>query len=160
MHPAASLGTVRSTAGLQRIKNVQYLVLDAESPLPFPLASFDRVLVDAPCSGTGTLRHNPEIRWRISAEDIRDLGSRQTRILLNALQMVRSGGRLVYSTCSVEAEENEAVIRAFLSNNEGLFAPLKLSGNPELVTPDGHVRTWPHHDDVDGFFIAAFACGS
>ena len=149
------LRIVRGAAGLQRIENIQCVVLDAEHPLPFPMGSFDRVLVDAPCSGTGTLRHNPEIRWRISAEDIRVLGSGQKRILLNASQMVTPGGRLVYSTCSVEPEENEVVISAFLSNNDS-FAPLKLTGNSDLKTPEGYLRTWPHRDDVDGFFIAAF----
>ena len=149
------LRTVRVTAGLQHIQNIHCVVLDAERPLPFPEASFDRVLVDAPCSGTGTLRHNPEIRWRISAESIRVLGSGQKRILLNASQMVRPGGRLVYSTCSVEPEENEAAISAFLSNEDS-FAPIELSGNPDLVTPEGYIRTWPHRDDTDGFFIAAF----
>ena len=149
------LRTVRAAAGLQRIQNIHCVVLNAERPLPFPEASFDRVLVDAPCSGTGTLRHNPEIRWRISAESIRVLGSGQIRILLNASQMVRPGGRLVYSTCSVEPEENEAVISAFLSNEDS-FAPIELSGNPDLVTPEGYIRTWPHRDDTDGFFIAAF----
>lgn len=149
------LRTVRGAAGLQRIQNIHCVLLDAERPLPFPAGSFDRVLVDAPCSGTGTLRHNPEIRWRISAEGIRVLGSGQKRILLNASQMVRPGGHLVYSTCSVEPEENEAVISAFLRQDDS-FAPIKLSGNPDLLTPEGHIRTWPHRDEVDGFFIAAF----
>ena len=122
---------------------------------PFAPGSFDRVLVDAPCSGTGTLRHNPEIRWRISAEGIRDLANRQKQILLNAALMVKSGGRLVYSTCSVEPEENEGVIDTFLNETDS-FESIRLSELSSLVTASGHVRTWPHRDHVDGFFIAAF----
>ncbi|MGH9881634.1 MAG: RsmB/NOP family class I SAM-dependent RNA methyltransferase, partial [Pyrinomonadaceae bacterium] len=136
-------------------ENIQCVALNAEFPLPFQAGSFDRVLVDAPCSGTGTLRHNPEIRWRISAEGIRDLANRQKQMLLNAARMVKPGGRLVYSTCSVEPEENEAVVSAFLDESDS-FAPLELKENPSLVTAKGHLRTWPHRDDVDGFFIAAF----
>ena len=101
-------------ARLQNAQGLECVVLDGLEPLPFPDASFERVLVDAPCSGTGTLRRNPEIRWRISAEDIRDLSTRQARLLDNASLVVKPGGRLVYSTCSVEPEENEAIIRAFL----------------------------------------------
>ena len=147
--------TVANVARLQSLSNIQCVVLNAEGPPPFVPGSFDRVLVDAPCSGTGTLRHNPEIRWRISAEGIRDLANRQKQILLNAAGMVKAGGRLVYSTCSVEPEENEAVVNAFLSETDS-FAPLDLKDNPSLFAAGEHLRTWPHRDDVDGFFIAAF----
>ncbi len=147
--------TVANVARLQSLSNIKCLVLDGEQTLPLAPASFDRVLVDAPCSGTGTLRHNPEIRWRISAEGIRDLANRQKQMLLNAARMVKPGGRLVYSTCSVEPEENEAVVSAFLDETDW-FAPFELKENPSLVTARGHLRTWPHRDDVDGFFIAAF----
>ncbi|HET6890424.1 MAG TPA: 16S rRNA (cytosine(967)-C(5))-methyltransferase RsmB, partial [Pyrinomonadaceae bacterium] len=144
--------TVANVARLQSLSNIQSVVLNAEESPPFAPGSFDRVLVDAPCSGTGTLRHNPEIRWRISAAGIRDLANRQKQILLNAAGMVKTGGRLVYSTCSVDPEENEAVVSAFLNETDS-FAPLDLKDNPSLVTAGGHLRTWPHRDDVDGFFI-------
>lgn len=147
--------TVANVARLQSLSNIQCLVLDAEQSPPFAPGSFERVLIDAPCSGTGTLRHNPEIRWRISAEGLRDLANRQKQILLNAAGMVKSGGRLVYSTCSVEPEENEAIVSTFLSETDS-FTPVELSENHSLVTAKGHLRTWPHRDDVDGFFIAAF----
>lgn len=85
--------------------------LDASLPLPFG-AVFDRILVDAPCSGTGTLGRNPEIRWRLTEGDVRKQAERQRRILRNALNCLKPGGRLVYSTCSLEREENEEIVRA------------------------------------------------
>ncbi|MBL8174694.1 MAG: hypothetical protein JNK48_08490 [Bryobacterales bacterium] len=87
--------------------------VDAAAALPFGRC-FDRVLVDAPCSGTGTLARNPEIRHRLRAEDLADLHNRQVRILSNAIQCLKPGGVLVYSTCSLEPEENEDVVREAL----------------------------------------------
>jgi 16S rRNA (cytosine967-C5)-methyltransferase len=89
---------------------IPVIVVNAECPLPFA-RKFDRILVDAPCSGTGTLARNPEIKWRISEADIGDLQRRQIAILKNALSLVAPGGLLVYSTCSLEHEENEDVIK-------------------------------------------------
>src|SRR6185503_14083263 len=100
--------------------NLHCLILDGQVGLPFPDGTFERVLVDAPCSGTGTLRHNPEIRWRISAEDIQSLSTRQKQLLINAASSVKPGGRLIYSTCSVELDENEEVVSSFLGR-EGRF---------------------------------------
>ena len=79
--------------------------------MPFDDGAFDRVLVDAPCTGTGTLRHNPEIRWRLAPESFAELASIQTRILSEASRVVRRGGRLVYSTCSVERDEDEVSVK-------------------------------------------------
>ncbi|MFN7933148.1 MAG: transcription antitermination factor NusB [Bryobacteraceae bacterium] len=87
--------------------------MDATCPFPFQ-QRFDRVLVDAPCSGTGTLARNPEIRYRLKPEDLVDLHARQVRILKNAIDCVAPGGILVYSTCSLEREENEEVVREVL----------------------------------------------
>jgi 16S rRNA (cytosine967-C5)-methyltransferase len=86
------------------------LVADGTRPLPFA-RKFDRILVDAPCSGTGTLGRNPEIKWKLRPEDLADLQRRQTALLRNALDVLAPGGVLVYSTCSLEEEENEAVLR-------------------------------------------------
>lgn len=140
----------------QRVEHLQVVVHDAEIELPFAPGSFDRVLVDAPCTGTGTLRRNPEIRWRISNRDIVLLSARQQRILDNAAQMVRIGGRLVYSTCSVEPEENEDVAARFLVQHDD-FEQIKVNAPPELLSALGAARTWPHKSGADGFFIAAFA---
>ncbi len=88
------------------------VALDATRPLPFA-TRFDRILIDAPCSGTGTLDRNPEIKWRLRPEDLLDLQTRQRAILANSLALLKPDGRLVYSTCSLEPEENEQVIAAF-----------------------------------------------
>jgi 16S rRNA (cytosine967-C5)-methyltransferase len=85
------------------------VALDGTRALPFT-ARFDRILVDAPCSGTGTLARNPEIKWRLRPSDLPDLHQRQVKLLRNALERLTPGGRLVYSTCSLEREENEAVV--------------------------------------------------
>jgi len=137
------LRTVVSSADLQRFTGIHCVTLDGLQPLPFPEGTFDRVLLDAPCSGTGTLRRNPEIRWRISPADIADLARRQTQLLFNAAQVLKPGGRLVYSTCSVEPDENEAVVQTFLDNNE-------------RFTLSDSVRTWTHREGTDGFFVSTF----
>ena len=146
--------TVLQTSRTQRLTNLHCLILDGQVGLPFPDGTFERVLVDAPCSGTGTLRHNPEIRWRISAEDLQDLSARQRQLLCNAARVVKPGGRLVYSTCSLEPEENEGVVAAFLEMTDQ-FEPASVEVKKELRTTAGTARTWPHRDDTEGFFIAA-----
>lgn len=147
--------TVAEAARRLWIENLKLIVHDAEIALPFRENSFDRVLVDAPCTGTGTLRRNPEIRWRITPLDIRDLAERQKRILAHAARTVRPGGRLVYSTCSVEREENEEVVADFLSGNASFkLTPLSIAAR--LQTAAGEARVWPQRDGADGFFIAQF----
>ena len=89
--------------------NCSLVVLDGTQPLPFR-SKFDRILIDAPCSGTGTLGRNPEIKWRLKPSDLPDLHARQVALVRQALQHLCPGGRLVYSTCSLEKEENELVI--------------------------------------------------
>jgi 16S rRNA (cytosine967-C5)-methyltransferase len=149
------LTTLVSSASLQGLTNLHTVTLNALQELPLRENCFDCVLVDAPCSGTGTLRRNPEIRWRISPADIDELSVRQRQILQNAAKVVKPGGRLIYSTCSVEREENEAVRLSFLENNKS-FEPANLRVNGELANADSTVRTWPHRHGTDGFFMAAF----
>jgi 16S rRNA (cytosine967-C5)-methyltransferase len=149
------LRTVLETSARQGIKNLRAVVHDAGNALPFAGKSFDRVLVDAPCTGTGTLRRNPEIRWRISNRDVSELSARQQRILCQSALMVRQGGRLVYSTCSIEREENEDVVASFLDENVD-FAQLPLTLPESLQSGHGAARIWPHKDGADGFFITAF----
>jgi 16S rRNA (cytosine967-C5)-methyltransferase len=147
--------TLRDLATMQRATNIRLLVHDATFELPFAAATFDRVLVDAPCSGTGTLRHNPEIRWRLKPDDIAELGLKQRRILTNSAARVCRGGLLLYSTCALERDENEAVAEDFIKGHED-FVPKSLEAAPDLLTESGEIRTWPHRHDVDGFFIRAF----
>ena len=149
------LRTVVSTAKLHGLRSIHCLALDGLQSLPLRERSFDRVLVDAPCSGTGTLRRNPEIRWRISPADIQDLSGRQQQLLFNAAHAVKPGGRLVYSTCSIEPDENEDVVQTFLENNEA-FRLGQLPLDSSLITSPGAARTWPHREGTDGFFICAF----
>jgi 16S rRNA (cytosine967-C5)-methyltransferase len=150
------LRTVVSAAKSQGLKSIYCIALDGLQPLPLAEESFDRVLVDAPCSGTGTLRRNPEIRWRISPADIQELSGRQKQLLSNAARAVKPGGLLVYSTCSVEPDENEEVRQTFLENNDS-FESVRLALDSSLVGSSDFARTWPHREGADGFFICAFA---
>src|ERR1700752_4660849 len=143
--------TLANTVERQQLKNTSFVVVDAEQSLPFQQGYFDRVLVDAPCSGSGTLRGNPEIRWRLSPADFSLQAKRQLRILRNAAQVLRPGGRLIYSTCSVEREENEDVVIEFLDNAPE-FRSVQVDS--ALATSSGFVRTSPQRDNTDGFFVA------
>lgn len=134
--------------------SVDAVALDATRELPFDNAlKFDRVLIDAPCTGTGTLRRNPEIKWRLSADAISQLSFIQIRLLERAASVTRPGGKLVYSTCSIEREENEAVIERFLSGNEQ-FRLIRSEAYEAITTSEGFVRTFPHLHSTDGFFAA------
>jgi 16S rRNA (cytosine967-C5)-methyltransferase len=138
----------------QNLRSVHAVVHNAADALPFASYAFDRVLVDAPCTGTGTLRRNPEIRWRITEQDILALQAVQLRILRNSAKAVRGGGRLVYSTCSVEPEENEQVLARFLDEESG-WKRVSVAVAARLQSEDGGARTWPQRDGADGFYIAA-----
>ena len=125
----------------------------------------DRVLVDAPCSGLGTLRRNPDLKWRQSPKAVQEMTEKQTAILASAARLVKSGGRLVYATCSVLPEENEAIAQAFSAAHPN-FVPLsvadtltelKVADAGKLCTPDGlYLRLWPHIHATDGFFAAVW----
>ena len=149
------LRVVAQTCERLGVQGVSLVALNAEAALPFAVSAFDRVLVDAPCTGTGTLRHNPEIRWRLTSESFRELPRVQARILSEAARVLRPGGRLVYSTCSVEREENEEVVAAFLRERPDFTRAEATPAPPSLLLPGRAARTWPHRDDVDGFYVAA-----
>ena len=153
---ARRLATVDAAVKNQQLKNVSLTVVDGSQSLPFKPGSFDRILVDAPCSGTGTLRHNPEIRWRLSEEDIPRLAVQQGLLLQNAVGALKQGGRLIYSTCSIEREENEDVVEEFLKRNKTM-RQISLKHGSRLTDGNGDfLRTWPQHEGTDGFFAAAF----
>jgi 16S rRNA (cytosine967-C5)-methyltransferase len=122
----------------------------------------DRVLVDAPCSGLGTLRRNPDLKWRQSPKAVQELQAKQQAILASAARLLRPGGRLVYATCSLLAAENEEVVAAFTAENAREYEPLAarevLAGakveRSELLDDHGFMRLWPHRHGTDGFFAA------
>jgi 16S rRNA (cytosine967-C5)-methyltransferase len=144
---------------------IEVIAADART-LPFA-ASFDRILADVPCSGTGTLSRNPEIKWRLVPDDFADLQERQLGILRSATAQASSGGRIVYSTCSLEREENEDVVESVVGDGS-LFRVLdcgdeleKLKKQGELVWGDSsaltrgpYLRTIPGVHPCDGFFAA------
>lgn len=145
--------TVR-TSGAQRIRIVH---VAAGGPLPFA-ARFDRVLVDAPCSGLGTIRRDPDIRWRRTEDELAAFALRQGQLLQRAADVVRPGGRLVYATCSSEPDENEAVVERFLAERPE-FEPADLRGESAALDPvldgSGRMRTWPFTHGLEAFFAAA-----
>lgn len=124
---------------LQTVAGCARVVIDAAAAIPFR-ARFDRILVDAPCSGTGTLGRNPEIRWRLRPEDMKELHEKQTRILINAIGCLESEGRLVYSTCSLEKRENEDVVE-------------RVARETGVRIAETHYRI-PGRDPGDGFFAS------
>ena len=133
--------------------------LDAARALPFG-AKFERILLDAPCSGTGTLARNPEIKWRLDPADITRLAELQAMMLRNALAALASGGRLVYATCSLEPEENEGVIEKVLSEQHAfrVLTSHELARKHPRLTPlfdsQGYFRTRPDQHAMDGFNAA------
>jgi 16S rRNA (cytosine967-C5)-methyltransferase len=146
-------------------QNVEVVTADALA-LPYG-AEFDRVLADVPCSGTGTLARNPEIKWKLKPEDLHDLQSRQIAILRAAMRHVAPGGRLVYSTCSLEPEENEQALSACMQGTSDFrIVPMRgelarLQESQEMVwkdieslVKDDFLRTIPGIHPCDGFFAA------
>lgn len=149
-HRVQNLKTNCSKQGVNSVEIVQY---DAMANLPFVDESFDVVLVDAPCTGTGTIRHNPEIRYHLNEKDCLELSEKQLAILKNASKLVKKGGRIIYSTCSLEIEENESVIENFLSEHSEFETMIpNLSAN--FITDKKFARISPQLDNSDGFFIA------
>jgi 16S rRNA (cytosine967-C5)-methyltransferase len=123
----------------------------------------DRVLVDAPCSGLGTLRRNPDLKWRQSPQAVTELTAKQGAILASAARLLKPGGRLVYATCSLLQEENEAIAAAFTAAQPG-FEPLDAAdilarqgvSDAAGLVREGALRLWPHRHQTDGFFAAVW----
>lgn len=130
---------------------------DLTEVLPSDLlkGKFDHVLVDAPCTGLGTLRRNPEIKWHTTTASFSDFNKIQNTILQNASMAVKSGGRLIYSTCSLAPQENETVISKFLKLNPhfAVCPPPEIISS-QFIDPNGYFRTFPHLHNMDGFFAA------
>jgi len=143
------------------ISNVHPIVLAGEGDIRAKrlAGKLDRVLVDAPCSGFGTLRRNPDLKWRHGAAAVAELAAKQARILNAAAKLLKPGGRLVYATCSILAEENEAVVDAFAAGHPEFktlsCAELLKAQRIPLGTGE-RLRLWPHRHGTDGFFAAAY----
>lgn len=131
------------------------IVADAAHPAPFRIC-VDAGLADVPCSGLGTIRRNPEIKWRFRPEMFPQIARRQQAILHQVAQSIRAGGRLLYSTCSTEPEENEQVVQSFLADHGDfqLQQPDFPVGIERWIGPDRFVRTYPSTRGWDGFFAA------
>ena len=155
-HNPDKLAQLQKDASRMDVTAVETQAFDLESPLPPAYSEkFDCVLVDAPCSGTGTLSRNPEIKWRLKESDIPGHSQKQKSILNHASSAVKSGGRLIYSTCSLLYEENDEVISFFLKEHPDFFMdPIAVHINDELKDPRGFLRTYPHRHGMDGFFGA------
>lgn len=151
------LPLIRESAQRLGISIISTRAADLLQSGAFPAEAFDRVLLDAPCSGLGVIRRNPEAKWRLTPADITRLAATQKTMLKNAVRLLKPGGVLLYSTCSTTLEENEDVVRDFLSrhgdcvleNLNGLFPQWR-----ELFTGEGMFRAWPHRHAMDGFFAA------
>lgn len=143
----------------QRMGLDSYIDLKVEDFLAFgdlSQAGFDVIYLDAPCSGLGLMRRKPEIKYEKTYEDILALSQIQSEMLEHAADLLKSGGRLIYSTCTLSLEENEANIREFIQKHpEFSIDPVKANEvmDPSVITPEGMVRLWPHIHQCDGFFI-------
>jgi len=150
------IASLKENVKKQGISIVEAKVGDVTIPIDSSHESYDIVLIDAPCSGVGTLRRNPEIKWHSSDAAVRKLLVLQKAVLNNAAQYVKKGGRLVYSTCSILPEENEQMIRDFITRHRN-FTCFTTHANihTSLIDNRGFFRTYPHRHQMDGFFGAA-----
>jgi len=157
---ARRLQALAPRAARAGISNVHPLVLAGEGDVRAKrlAGKLDRVLVDAPCSGFGTLRRNPDLKWRHDEAAIAELAEKQFSILRAAARLVKPGGRLVYAPCSILRAENEAVVERFVDAHPA-FAPLScgeiLAAQRIGLAADERLRLWPHLHGTDGFFAAA-----
>lgn len=156
----------RAVTRLRRagVHNVERRALGGENASWFKrqAGKFDRVLVDAPCSGTGTWRRNPDMKWRIGPDDVAELTQKQREILGNAAKLVKPGGRLIYATCSLLPDENEASVDAFLADHPDFeVVPVTAIWAEKVATPcpapGPYLRLTPHRHGTDGFFTAVLA---
>lgn len=153
-----NLGQRLKRSGLSNL-HAQVISSENDPKLKRLNGKFDRVLVDAPCSGLGTLRRNPDLKWRQTEQDVQELNAKQTSILARAAKLTKAGGRLIYATCSLLRDENEAIAEAFLSAHPDFkLVPANevlAQQNIALDTGD-YLKLLPHLHGTDGFFAAVF----
>jgi len=167
-HPGPLVAADLSPDRLQRLRRNAWrlaagpyhsVVLDATRPAL--RRRFERILLDAPCSGTGIIRRHPEIRWRRTEEEIARLAERQGKMLNAACDLLAPGGRLVYAVCSLEPEEGPERVAELLASRRDMepldAQPLLPPSAGRLVDRSGYLATLPHRDDLDGFFAAVLS---
>ncbi len=153
-----NLGQRLKRSGLSNL-HAQVITSENDQKLKRLHGKFDRVLVDAPCSGLGTLRRNPDLKWRQTEQDVQELNVKQTNILARAAKLTKAGGRLIYATCSLLQDENEAIAEAFLSANPEFYllpANEILSQQHIKLDTGKYLKLLPHLHGTDGFFAAVF----
>lgn len=153
-----NLGQRLKRSGLSNL-NAQVISSENDQKLKRLNGKFDRVLVDAPCSGLGTLRRNPDLKWRQTPQDVLELTQKQTSILARAAKLTKNGGRLIYATCSLLRDENEQIAENFLANHPEFkllnAAEILKQQQIDLDTGD-YLKLLPHLHNTDGFFAAVF----
>ena len=162
-HRLAALKPRLARSGLSNVYPAQ-IAHERDDRIKRLAGKLDRVLVDAPCSGLGTLRRNPDLKWRQSPKSIEEMRGKQAAILASAARLLKSGGRLVYATCSLLNAENEDIARAFGEANQGVFKVLPVAqalgkahvDQAESLVRGDFLRLWPHRHATDGFFAAAW----
>lgn len=153
-----NLGQRLKRSGLSNL-HAQVISSEQDPKLKRLNGKFDRVLVDAPCSGLGTLRRNPDLKWRQTEQDVLELTQKQTAILARAAKLTKAGGRLIYATCSLLRDENEAIVEAFMqANPEFSLVPANeiLSHHHIALDTGPYLKLLPHLHGTDGFFAAVF----
>ena len=144
-------------SGLSNVHPVQ-IAHENDAKIKRLAGKIDRVLVDAPCSGLGTLRRNPDVKWRQTPQSLAELNVKQNAILSAAARLVKPGGRLVYATCSILDEENEAIVAQFMASHDDFFlVPIKdvLAEQKIALEMQDYLKLAPHLHQTDGFFAAA-----
>jgi 16S rRNA (cytosine967-C5)-methyltransferase len=162
-HRLAALKPRLARSGLANVHPAQ-IAHERDERIKRLAGKIDRVLVDAPCSGLGTLRRNPDLKWRQSPASVAELQVKQQAILASAARLVRPGGRLVYATCSLLAAENEQVVATFDAAQGADFQPLPVLdalaaarvADPAPLVAGPFLRLWPHRHGTDGFFAAVW----
>ena len=152
---ASRLKKIQQNIDRLQLKSIKIQEGDS-SQLELPAEFADRVLVDVPCSGLGTMHKNPDIRWQKKPDQIAKLTALQLKILANSAKWVKTGGTLVYATCTLNPAENEDIVEQFLKNNPHWQLDIK-SNTPSQdfsITSKGTLKIFPPTDDMDGFFIA------
>jgi 16S rRNA (cytosine967-C5)-methyltransferase len=162
-HRLAGIKPRLARSGLSNVYPVQ-IAHERDDRIKRLAGKLDRVLVDAPCSGLGTLRRSPDLKWRQTPESVQQLSAKQAAILASAARLLKPGGRLVYATCSLLQAENEVVVQDFNAGQAGAFRALpaldalqraQVADAQTLVQGD-FMRLWPHRHGTDGFFAAVW----